>query len=174
MNGSKYSCLILHVGVEDERRRLKAPFKIVFSLSSSDKTNRNIDFSREIDCIKKNFDETEVVVEEYTFKFHTVKEQMEMVSQASILITGCGGGAVTATFLPKGASVFLYYVQDGGATNNVKTKTPARLDWDIFNNLAYLRVHWIPRYIHIVEECDILVTMIRQELKLIREENQEL
>ena len=152
-----------------DQQPLRAPFKIIFSMASSDKTNRNIDFTRQIACIKKYFNESEVVIESYTFKEHSVKEQMELVSQASILVTGCGGGAVTATFLPKGASVFLYYVADGGLRNNRKTFTPARLDWDIFNNLSYLRVHWIPRYIGTMDECSILIQMIRQELKLIRE-----
>ena len=70
---------------------------------------------------------------------------MEIASQTSIFITGCGGGAVTATFLPKGASVILYYVEDGGVRNNKNTGTPARLDWDLFNNFGYLKVHWLPK-----------------------------
>ena len=43
-------------------------------------------------------------------------------------------------FLPKGASLISFYneIEKGGDTR-------ARLDWDLLNNLSYLRVHWLPR-----------------------------
>jgi hypothetical protein len=43
-------------------------------------------------------------------------------------------------FLPKGASLFTYFHETDGNGG-----TPARLDWDLLNNLGYLRVHWLPR-----------------------------
>jgi hypothetical protein len=42
--------------------------------------------------------------------------------------------------------MILYYQESGGfdfASFNV-TGGPAYLDWDLFNNAAYLRVHWLP------------------------------
>lgn len=43
-------------------------------------------------------------------------------------------------FLPQGASLFVYFNEEekGGDTS-------PRLDWDLLNNLSYLRVHWLPR-----------------------------
>lgn len=50
------------------------------------------------------------------------------------------GGAVTATFLPKGASMFVYFNEKDG-----DNQTPARLDWDLLNNMGHIRTHWLPR-----------------------------
>ena len=43
-------------------------------------------------------------------------------------------------FLPKGASLLTFFNEDerGG-------DTAPRLDWDLLNNLGYIRVHWLPR-----------------------------
>merc|ERR1712157_422877 len=70
----------------------------------------------------------------------TLNDQVELVSDAAIMVTMCGGAAVTSMFLPRGASIFVYY-------NNQYRKlgAPPRLDWDLLNNLSYLRVHWLPR-----------------------------
>jgi len=54
------------------------------------------------------------------------------------------GGAVTASFLPKGATLFLYCHEKGGIEHNKFTGLPARLDWDLFNALSYVRVMWMP------------------------------
>ena len=70
-----------------------------------------------------------------------------MASRASVYVTWCGGGAITASFLPRGGSVQIYYAETGGTESNVHTNEPARLDWDFFNNLAYLHVNWIPAFI---------------------------
>lgn len=54
---------------------------------------------------------------------------------------------MTATFLPKGATLILYYDEKGGydfANKFNMTGDPAFLDWDLMNNLSYLRVHWLP------------------------------
>merc|ERR1719491_2491126 len=67
-------------------------------------------------------------------------DQVELMSTTSILITVCGGGAVTAMFLPKGAALLLFFHDEEGEED-----TPARLDWDMFNHLGYIRTHWLPR-----------------------------
>jgi hypothetical protein len=41
-----------------------------------------------------------------------------LISTLESPVTVCGGGAVTATFLPLGSSVVLYYVENGGVQNN--------------------------------------------------------
>ena len=69
-----------------------------------------------------------------------MSEQVQTVSETSILVTVCGGGAVTSMFLPKGATLILLY----NDYDNNPRKHPARLDWDYFNNLSDFRVHWLP------------------------------
>jgi hypothetical protein len=123
----------------------KPPFRIVFSEKSSNIPSRNIDFTSQIDMLSRSFNSKYVSIESYIFKDLSLYQQIEIASQTSIFITGCGGGAVTATFLPKGASVLMYYLESGGVKGGKETGKPARLDWDLFNNLAYLNVHWLPK-----------------------------
>jgi hypothetical protein len=64
--------------------------------------------------------------------------------------------------------VIVYYSEDGGALNNRMTHKPALLDWDLFNAMSYLRVHWMPRNT-MRETMDekALLLLIRHELDLI-------
>ncbi len=78
-------------------------------------------------------------------------------------------GAVTATFLPKGASLIIYFVEDGGMHRGRRDfSTPARLDWDIFNNMGYIRVHWLPlQTMNTRSDLSALVQLIDHEIHLI-------
>jgi len=94
--------------------------------------------------LQQSFHPSYVSVESYIFSEMSIANQLEIASQASIFITSCGGGAVSSMFMPKGSSVIFYYLEGGGVINNKPTGKPARLDWDLFNNMAYLKVHWLP------------------------------
>ena len=143
--------------------------RIIFSQKSSDIFNRAMDFEKQIESVRQNFPHAQV--EAYIFKELSLQEQIEAVSDASIYVTLCGGGAVTAMFLPKGASLIVYYSEDGGAQDNHMTHKPALLDWDLLNSMSYLRVHWMPRNT-MKEPLDekALLLLIRHELELIDSE----
>lgn len=149
----------------------KPPFRIIFSEKSSDIGHRNFDFSVQKEWLKQTFHPSYVTVESYVFSKMTLKEQLEIASQASIFITSCGGGAITSMFMPRGSSVIMYYLEDGGVVGNKLTGKPARLDWDLFNNLAYLKVHWLPAGTMKTEsDTKSLIFLIQHELEgLIRE-----
>jgi hypothetical protein len=72
----------------------------------------------------------------------SVEEQLKTAAESSVIVTAAGGGAMTAMFLPKGASLIIFY--EDKQHYNKKNENPARLDWDYFNNAAYLRTHWFP------------------------------
>lgn len=140
--------------------------RIIFSQKSSDIFSRSMDFEQQLKLVRVNF--PEVQVEAYVFKTLSLQQQVEAVSDAAIYVTLCGGGAVTSMFLPKGASVIVYYSEDGGAEDNRGTHKPALLDWDLFNAMSYLRVHWMPRNT-MKQPLDekALMLLIRHELDLI-------
>jgi hypothetical protein len=121
----------------------RSPHRIVFSIKSSDIMVRHLDFTKQSEQVRQAFPNE--IVESYTFKELSVKEQLEIASGASVYITLCGGGAVTAMFLPKGSSVIVYYSESSGFHNGRPSGTPALLDWDLFNSMSHLRVHWLPR-----------------------------
>ena len=157
------------LGVPSTTNDLKPPYKIVFSVASSDIGSRNLDFIKQMDTLKQSFPPDLISVESYAMKDLTVKEQVKLASETSVFITICGGGAVTGMFLPKGAAVILYYLEHGGVEFGVMTGLPAHLDWDLFNNLAHLRTHWLPTQT-MDQRIDLraLVLLVRQELELIQ------
>ena len=145
------------------------PFHIVFSVNSSEIESRMEDFRPQIELVKQLVPSANV--EAYQFKDLSLQEQMEIASRTAIFITVCGGGAVTGMFLPPGASVILYYHERGGVRTTPKyfeTGTPAMLDWDLYNSLTHLRVHWLPKVKmnQMIDEM-ALVALIRHELSLI-------
>jgi hypothetical protein len=74
-------------------------------------------------------------------------------------------------FMPKGSSVIFYYLEDGGIIYGKSSGKPARLDWDLFNNMAYLKVHWLPvGTMQTDADTKALLFLIQHELdSLIRE-----
>mmetsp|Transcript_27667 Transcript_27667/g.50246 ORF Transcript_27667/g.50246 Transcript_27667/m.50246 type:complete len:548 (-) Transcript_27667:216-1859(-) len=147
----------------------KSPFRITFSILSSTRAPRETDFRNEISLVQKEFaDNPNVVVEAFQFAKMSLVEQVKIASQSSIIITACGGGAVTSMFLPKGASLIVYYDENGGIKGNQHTGEPALLDWDYLNNAAYIRTHWLPiRKRKREENMAALVQLIHNELEVI-------
>jgi hypothetical protein len=121
--------------------------------------------------LKRYINEKDAAVETYTFKDHSLQEQVEIASQTAIYITGCGGGAATATFLPRGSTLLLYFNEVGGQEGNKPTGLPARLDWDFLNNIGYFRVHWLPsQTMHSAEDMSALLQLVRHELSVSKRE----
>ena len=151
----------------DPLQPVEEPFRIIFSEKSSDIFIRNMNFERQIDLVKQRFPTAKV--ENYTMKELSLQQQLDVTYRTSIYISLCGGGAVTAMFLPKGASVILYYAEDGGTLNGKMNYKPALLDWDIFNAMSHLRVHWLPRHgLKTQNDEEALVLLIQHELDLIK------
>ena len=147
------------------------PFRIVFSEKSSENLSRNLDFGRQKEILRMSFNPQYISVETYVFKDIPLVQQVDLAGQTTIYISGVGGGAVTAMFLPRGASLFLYFMATAGTEGGRASGKPARLDWDLFNNLGYLKVHWLPtETMH--EDADLrsLVLLVQHELDgLVRE-----
>jgi hypothetical protein len=120
--------------------------RISFSLLSSRDLDRRLDFNRQIDALRTALPPTQASIRSYTLGNMTLQEQVRVVSSTNVFITVCGGGSMTATFLPRGSSLIVFYNPRGGLDfDSLKSNgAPARLDWDLLNNAAHLRVHWLP------------------------------
>ena len=143
-----------------------APHRVVFSQHSSNIKPRSLDFERQMALVKERVPNT--LVEAYVFANVTLHRQIEVVQDAAVFVTFCGGGAVNAMFLPKGATVIIIYSQGGGVKKGRSTGTPALLDWDLLNAMSHLRVHWMPRYSMKTElDEDIFTSLLNHEISLI-------
>ena len=79
---------------------------------------------------------------------------------------------MSASFLPRGSSLLIYFSATGGVQSNKHTGKPARLDWDFFNNMGYSRVHWVPQS-ELVNDNAALVELIGHEISIIQRERKE-
>jgi hypothetical protein len=122
----------------------QAPYVITFSMLSSHSFKRSQDYITQMKAVNDTFSTDELLVHGRVMQKLSVHEQVKLAARSAIFVTTSGGGAVTATFLPRGASLIIYYVGDGSRENNKVTGKPARLDWDLFNHMSYIRVHWLP------------------------------
>jgi len=135
--------MLTNIGVSTAPLRVvEGRYRIVVSLHSSVASARDMsNFNKHLKPLRErlgnkyNLD----IISKDMSKLSLV-EQVELVSSAAIYVTTAGGGAVTATFLPRGASLFVFFQDEEGDNSS-----PARLDWDFFNHLAYVRTHWMPR-----------------------------
>lgn len=176
----------LGVPVTDAPPPIK-PLKIIFSENSSKASYRNFDWKKQIAGLNAANLDPDVVIETYQFDKYSLKEQVEIIGEAAIFVTAGGGGAVTATFLPRGASLIIFYGADTGLSNGRRSGTPARLDYDYFNNMAYVRAHWVgtdkdvamdyKRTKHVtaeqMEDIEGLVTLIKHDLDIVRKERMQ-
>jgi hypothetical protein len=91
-------------------------------------------------------------------------EQVQLAVQSTMYLTVVGGGSVTAMWLPPGASLLLFYPvltfaqtativdrmiqtrKRGPRQSDLYLTNVPRLtlDWDVWNHLSYIRVHWLP------------------------------
>lgn len=130
--------------------------KITFSTHSSRGFERSLSFENQTAAVRRALqDHSEITVRSITMRDLSLEDQIQVALESAVFVTVCGGGAITATFLPPGSTLIVYYVEDGGfdfwgynytynlPKYNYQTQ-PARLDWDLLNNAAHLKVHWLP------------------------------
>jgi len=134
------------------QRHLRKPLQVTFSILSSHNEGRRLDFGEQARAVRDAFGDR-VRVERIAMWNYTLREQVEIVANISIFISTSGGGTAPAFFLPKGSSLILYDRDN-------------ELDWDLWNNYADLRVHWVGEH---VNNTDYLVDLVRDELETIEE-----
>lgn len=164
-------------GFEMKETKLhEPPYRIVISSMSSRMPDRKVSFDHHGTLLEYRLgDKYDLEIHSANFEEMSLIEQIELISGASIFISVCGGGAVTGMFLPKGSSMFLYFTKP---ENRNYGNTHARLDWDLLNNMGYLRMHWLSSPKDLFDangninsgreaELDVFVSMIDQELDMI-------
>lgn len=146
--------------------------RISFSILSSRDWDRRVDLSRQIDALKQTLPQSSARIESFALWNMTLPEQLQTALDSNIFVSTCGGASITATFLPRGASLILFYNETGGLDFETFSSNgaPARLDWDLLNNAAHLRVHWLPMgSMNSADDLQLFVKLIQHELKSINQ-----
>ena len=157
-------------------------FRILLSSHSSNDPERNFSFEEHHKVLSEAFPTTDISTVQLSKM--PLPEQIELISQPSnreqsqtnnnehvVFVTACGGGSITGFFLPRGSSMILYYPEHGGYDFSSKfnlTGGQAMLDWDLFNNLGYIRTHWLPiGSMNEQEGLDALVYLVKHEMDVV-------
>lgn len=161
------------------------PVRVVFSRLSSRYPDRRLDFAVQLSYLRNTTTTTgpssddpppPLQIDDYALWELSLPDQIRLARrQTHIFVTSCGGGVMTATFLPPGAALVLYYNPTGGYDfrrpedeNDGETGGPARLDWDLFNNAGHLRVHWLPiTSMDSAEDLELLSLLLEHEADVI-------
>jgi hypothetical protein len=174
--------LLRNIGIDDNDAskglQVLPPYKVIFSILSSKEPKRRFDFAKSVQVLRSTrrmvphnpaprYDinstgggdqppvplSSLLQIESIAMWNYTIPQQALLTCcQAAIYVSACGGGTAPAFFLPKGATLILY-------GNDLQ-----RLDWDLWNNYAHLRVHWLSME-HMEEEEDLLVKLIQDEVE---------
>lgn len=124
--------LMNHIGVDPNTPMDREPYLIVVSVASSTKRHRKkMKFETQIDILKKSLG-SRAIIKDVQLSNLSLVEQVELMSRAAVFISMVGGGTVTGTFLPKGASIILYHYDE------------RFLDFDFWNNFPQIKAHWFP------------------------------
>jgi hypothetical protein len=132
--------MLRNLGVEDQSpQQTKArPSRLLFAMNSSTKEPRaSLRLDRLMAEMQPRFNDTGnvVVMDSHVLHDYSIEEQARMISRSKILFIAVGGATFPAIFLPPGSHLVLFYDHE-------------LLDWDYWNNIAHIRVHWIP-YQHV-------------------------
>lgn len=120
------------VGIEGGKLNSKPRLTMLFSQHSSTRGNRaNNTFQTQIDYLQSVFAQAQVQIEGVTLSKMTIEEQIQKLSSTDVFVSAVGGGTASAFFLPRGSHLILFY--ESGL-----------LDWDYWNNIPDIHVHWIP------------------------------
>jgi hypothetical protein len=146
---------------------LLVPPRVGISIFSSRDHDRRQNFTQQIDYLQKYLPASDAHVESLTLWELSMEEQIQAAAQSQIFISTCGGGSMTATFLPRGASLIVFYNATGGFDFEPfeLNGRAARLDWDLLNHVSHLRVHWLPiTTMDSNEDLELLLRLVQHEL----------
>lgn len=121
------------------------PHKVIFSKFSSKNPSRRVSFEKQIQAVRAAFSDDLVVVEEHVLSELSLSEQVQLATETSVFVSVVGGSACTASFLPRGSSVILFFNDVNEFTGRSPRKDfPSMIDWDWWENASYLQVQWLP------------------------------
>ena len=157
--------LIRNLGIDESAFAKRSRHGVLFSVNSSSSLPRRKSFANQIAAAKNGLGDS-AFVSGVEFARFPLGDQVQAMLQASVLVSTTGGSAAMAMFLPRHSSLILYFSSDESFVGRSRKKDfPTMMDFDFWNNAAYLRVHWLPT--GSMDEdfhLSFLVDLIRSEL----------
>jgi hypothetical protein len=159
--------VLRNMGITDDKETilLSLPYRITMAVNSTNNKDRVLSFDLQYQAMAASFQNNHhnhpnlVTMERYVMQDLSLEEQLQLATQSFFYLSACGGSVVMATFLPRGASLILYF------SSHRKGKRHSLLDYDFWNNVAYIRVHWLPiKYMNEPDQLELLILLIQSEM----------
>lgn len=126
--------MLNNLGIEDESPATlnSQPAQILFATNSSTREPRaSFPLDKLMSNLQSTFDTTLVNMTSIIFHQYPIEEQVKVISRSKAVFMAVGGSTFPCIFLPRDSHLVLFYDTE-------------LLDWDYWNNISHLRVHWIP------------------------------
>jgi hypothetical protein len=123
-----------NLGINDEDPEILAsePAQVLFAMNSSTGIPRGgIPLDILMEHLRPSFNESEVHMKATIMHKHSIEEQARILTRTKVLFMAAGGGTFPSIFLPEGAHLVIFYFK-------------GFLDWDYWQNMGHISVHWIP------------------------------
>ncbi|KAG7360432.1 DUF563 domain containing protein [Nitzschia inconspicua] len=138
------------------------PFKVTFSIHSSNNPSRRRDFFKQIKMVKSVIPSASVATVELATM--TMPEQLKEVLETKVFVSVIGGSTSTAMFLQRNACLILFYNDMDDFASGTQAM-PTMMDFDFWNNASYLQVHWLPiSTMDSDKDLGLLASMIQEQL----------
>ena len=158
--------MLRNIGIDDSTLSKRSRHGVLFSVNSSTSLPRRKTFAKQITAAQNSLADISFV-SGVEFARFPLRDQLLAITQASVLVSTTGGSTASAMFLPRHASLILYFSSDESfVRRSRKEDFPTMMDFDFWNNASYLRVHWLPTG-SMDEDFHLkfLVDLIRSELE---------
>jgi hypothetical protein len=158
--------MLQNLGIDETQISKRARQGVLFSVNSSSNGSRRKSFQKQIAAAHEGLSD-HALVSGVELAHLPLRDQVKIIMQLSVFVSTVGGSTATCMFLPRHASLILYFASEEDFVSGSRHKDfPTMMDFDFWNNASYLRVHWLP--IGSMDEefhLKLLVDLIRSELK---------
>ena len=161
--------LLSNMGIKGDRNSSfnnDLPLKVTVSVSESKKSRVQY-FQKQIEAFRATFPSDQLSLESYNMSTLPLTQQLKIATETSIYISVMGEGVLPAFFLPRGATLIIFYNDNSEFASVSKRETtfPVKLDWDLWNNLGYVHVHWLPLGTkNKTQDLDVLLKIVEDEI----------
>ena len=136
--------MIRNLGIDEPDIVQRARHGVMFSVNSSANPSRRRSFDKQIAVTRERLGDKAFVSGTELARL-SLEDQVKIILQLSVMVSTVGGSTATCMFLPRHASLVLYFVSDEDFVSKSPMKDfPTMMDFDFWNNASYLRVHWLP------------------------------
>jgi hypothetical protein len=144
------------------------PTKLLVSVSASKLSGVQL-FQKQISALQTRFPADQIAVQKVIMSELSLRERFQQASESHFYISVMGDGVLPAFCMPRGATLIIFYndISEFVSVSKNEKSFPSKIDWDLWNNLSYLHVHWLPlSTINEPDDINLLSGIIQTQIEI--------